>query len=164
MAATISPELIQRIVKEVLEQITICDEETYPFLKKCLFSDNKLVFMENPIIPQQDGVHLKYFFDTNTGRLISIYIGTVWSGPMLKYVDKTKIWYNLYSDKNFHERSPADTGGIYTDTTCGYKTWHDTIKYRDYKNSVGKFIDECRFTESAQLLDRIHSVLHQLDK
>lgn len=164
MAATLHPELIMKLTKDFIESLTKeVYEEEYPFLKKCLFLKNKLLYMERDYIYEKNGVHFKYMNTEYDEKISAIHIATNWTGRILSYSHSTKTWFNLYDD-NASYRDILFSKDKYYASPRTFFSWEDALKYRDYQKSDGEYLMDNKFTESPFLIDHIIATLTELDK
>ena len=164
MMSTLSSELIIKLTKEFVETLTSeVEEEEYPFLKKCIYLKNKLLYMEREYFLEKNGIHFKFMNTKDNEKISAIHIATNWTGRILSYSHSTKTWFNLYDDNKSYCDILFSKNNYYASSRVFF-SWEEALKYRDYQKSNGEYLMDNKFTESPFLIDHIIATLTELDK
>lgn len=164
MAACLNPELVIKLTKEFIETLTTkVEEEEYPFIKKCLFLENKILHMERDFILEKNGVHFKYMNTKDNEKISAIHIATNWTGRILAYSHSTKTWFNLYDDNDSY-RDILFSKDKYNASSRVFFSWKEALNNRNYQLDNGVYLMNNKFMESPFLIDHIIATLTELDK
>ena len=160
----VSKEVRDILFYKMEQKLNIRETISYPIIGRVMYgygSDNPILIIEREPPKTIDGVSFCFEWNSNQNKnLISINIGTKWSGPMLKYWNMNKSWTNLYVRDDY--KFNYTTGGNYSFDNKLFKCWQDALINRDYR-LLGDDQRDCRFKESQALIDHVCKVISEFE-
>ena len=136
--------------------------EDYPLIGKTACLDGERIAEYD--VKGEGNIDIVYEWVKDTGRIIRIYIGHKYAGPMLEWArhrngDKGS-WINLYSKHNYG-KNWASGGTWSSDTNLEYETPLDALTHRTYMVK-GICMERNMYMESKLLLDEVRKWLENL--